>query len=256
MAVTSRPGRRVETGLLHTPLLRRCPDFARRRIQRCAAVLLLGTLTACAARAPYHEGMAPRRPLDEAQTQRIIGVWRQQLAQYIAREGAGDPAVLTQARALRSNHAVRPAQVTFAALDVDASIPDRDGWDVQGVLIGRYPEAYENAWVFMVGIVARQGYRPVSIQDIRVVAFTSRAGDLVWTVSAPAPQSLERYRGGVPGSTAIRFPSTVDRFEMSGSAAGVSVWETRSGAEWLIGPDAETSHARTEKDIAGRSGRS
>jgi hypothetical protein len=161
---------------------------------------------------------------------------------------------LTQARALRSRHAVRPAQITFAALDVEASIPDRDGWDVQGVLIGRYPVNGEGPWIFLVGIVARQGYRPVSIQDIRLVTFTARAGAFAWNVSAPAPQSVERYRDRAPGSTAVKFPGPMDRFEMTGSAAGLQVRETGSGSEWFIDPGAQASLARAEKDIARKDG--
>jgi hypothetical protein len=123
-------------------------------------------------------------------------------------------------------------------------------------LIGRHQEAGRNWWVFLVGIVARQGYRPASIQDIRLVTFTSEAGDLAWKMSAPAPRSVERYRGSVPGFTAVRFPATTDRFEMSSSTAGLSVREIRSGATWWIRPVTQASHAQVEGELAGKLGRS
>jgi hypothetical protein len=250
MVVSSRPGQAGKTSV----------PRRWRHLQRGFAVLLAGVLAACAARAPFVEGMAPRHPLDEASVKRLVGVWQQQLAHYIAREGAGDPAVLSQTGALRSRHVLRPAQVAFTALDVEATTPDRDGFDVQGVLIGAYAEADRNWWVFMVGIVARRGYRPASIEDVRVVAFTSldgsQYGDLAWKMSAPAPRSVDRYRDSVPGSTAVRFPGALDRFEMSGSTAGLLVREARSGADWSLGPDAPASHARLEEDLARKPGRS
>ncbi len=248
MVVSSRPGQAGET---------RVPRQCRwRHVQRGFAVLLAGVLAACAARAPFVEGMAPRRPLDEASVKRVVGAWQQQLAHYITREGAGDPAVLSQTGALRSRHVLRPAQVAFTALDVEATATDRDGFDVQGVLIGAYAEADRNWWVFLVGIVARRGYRPASIEDVRVIAFASQDGDLAWKMSAPEPRSVERYRGSVPGSTAVRFPGTLDRFEMSGSAAGLLVREARSGADWSLGPDAPAFQARLEEDRTRKPGRS
>lgn len=236
-------------------------DAATPLLQRLAGLLLVSALCACAARAPYTAVMAPYRELPEETVQRLIGVWQQQVNRYIAQAGAGDPAVLLQTQALRSRDVLRPAQVTFGVLNVEASVPDRDGWDVQGVFIGRYADGPHNWSVFLVGIIARERYRPASIQDIRLVTFAQQGGELArghqldWEQSRADPRAVQRYRDQQPMSAAVRFPADKDRFEMNASGGGLWVREARSEADWSLRPG-ETSDARVDRDVIARSGRS
>lgn len=208
-----------------------------------AAFLLLSVLSGCAVRAPHPDGIGPQVSLPERTVQRLISVWEQQLGRYIAQEGGGDPAVLSQARVLRSRDVLRPARITFDALDVDSQVPGRDGWDVEGVLIGKHSIGDRNWYVFLVGIVARRGYRPVSIEDIRLVAFAAQKGDLLWVVSAPDHLAVQRYWETFGRSAAIRFPGETDQFVMQADEDRAWVRELRSGADWLLRRNAEDSPA-------------
>lgn len=224
-------------------------------VHRLACLLLVSVLGACAARAPYTSVMAPAHELPEPTVERLVGVWQQQLQRYIAQAGAGDPGVLLQARALQSRAALRPAQVTFDAVDVEATVPDRDGWDVQGVLIGRYADDYRTWSVFLVGIVERERYRPVAIRDIRLVRTSLAGGKHDWSLGLADSQTVQRYRQRQSASAAVRFPGPWDQFDLSASAAEVRVRERRSGADWVLAP-AETLDTQAVTDRAGRSGRS
>ncbi len=163
--------------------------------------------------------------------------------------------MLLQARALQSRAALRPAQVTFDAIDVEATVPDRDGWDVQGVLIGRYADDYRTWSVFLVGIVERERYRPMAIRDIRVVRTSLAGGKHDWSLGLADSQAVQRYRQRQSASAAVRFPGPWDQFDLSASAAEVRVRERRSGADWVLAP-AETLDTQAVTDRAGRSGRS
>ena len=77
--------------------------------------------------------------------------------------------------AARANHVRCPG--------CPAHVPSRDGWDVEGVLIGKQTSGMQNWYVFLVGIVARSGYRPSWIQDMRLVAFSAHDGKLAWEMS-------------------------------------------------------------------------
>jgi len=204
--------------------------------------------------------MAPPHELPEATVDHVIGEWRQQLQRYIAQAGAGDPAVLLQTRALQSRTALRPAQVTFDAINVDATVTDRDGWDVQGVLVGRYADGYRTWSVFLVGIVERVGYRPMALRDIRVVR-TALIGDKRdWSLSVADALAVQRYRQAQQASATARFPGPLDRFEMKASPPEVRVRELRSGAEWMLAPvdmpDTRARQIEAGKTALGRSGRS
>jgi hypothetical protein len=226
--------------LLHRPIIAAC---------------LIAVLGACAARAPYTAVKAPSRELPEATAKRLVGAWQQQLNRYIAEAGGGDAAVLLQTRALRHREALRPAQVTFHALDVQASVPDRDGWDVKGVLVGRHPDG-DHAWlVFLVAIVERERYRPVALQDMRLVTVSAQGTSRAWGLSPANPQAVQRYRERQRAAEALGFPGELDRFELSGAGAELSVREVRSGAGWSMRLG-ETVDSRLRTEATGKSGRS
>ena len=195
---------------------------------------LLTILSGCAIRAPHPDGLQTQANLADRTTHQLISVWEQQLSQYIAVEGGGDPAVLARARILHSRDVRRPARITFDALDVDAAIPSRDGWDVEGLLIGKQSTGSGNSYVFLVGIVSRSGYRPTSIQDIRLVTMSTQRGQFSWAMSAQDAQAVQRYGDTFRDSMAARFPAETDDFVMHVEADRLRVEETRSGASWSL----------------------
>jgi hypothetical protein len=205
------------------------------------AILLLTVLAGCAARAPHPDAAQTRTPakLAERTVKQLVSVWEAQLDRYISQEGAGDPAVLLQTRALHSRDVLRPARITFDALDVDAGVPSRDGWDVEGLLIGKQSGTH-HWYVFLVGIVSRGGYRPSAIQDIRLVALSARGGRLSWAMSPPDRDAVQRYWATFRGSAVIRFPGETDEFILNLDEDRAWVQEVRSGATWSLPRSADS----------------
>ena len=204
------------------------------RVVKRQVLLLLCVLAGCAVRAPRTDVMEPQVDLPEATVKRLISAWEQELARYISREGGGDPAALSRTQTLHSRDVPRPARITFGVLDVEPNVPNRDGWDVQGLLIGKQTSGMRNWYVFVVGIVTRGGYRPSWIQDMRLVAFSAQGRKLSWEMSPADPQAVQRYRDTFRGSATVQFPGDADRFSMN--AVGERLWveEVRSGATWAL----------------------
>jgi hypothetical protein len=197
-------------------------------------LLVLVALAACSPRAVHTNVPEPHAELAESKVRQLISIWQEQVRGYIDRQGDGDPAVLSQTRALHSRDIVRPARITFGALDTGSDLPGRNGWDMQGVLIGKQTAGSHNWYVFVVGIVRRDHYRPMEVQDIRMVALRAQRRKLSWETSAADPQSVQRYRDAFAGSDPVRFPGDTDRFSMSISGDLVRVQETQSGADWSL----------------------
>jgi len=208
----------------------------------CCALLLLAVLAGCAVRAQYPDATGTHTVPPERSVRRLVSVWVEQLGQYVRQEGAGDPAALSQLRVLRSRQVLRPARIMFSALDVDAEEPGRDGWDVEGLLIGKQAGTH-NSYVFLVGIVARDGYRPLEVQDIRLVALSAGPGQFSWAMSPRQPNALRNYSETFRSFAAVRFPSDTDEFVMKVENDRVRVQERRSWAEWSLPLGAERSFA-------------
>jgi hypothetical protein len=197
-------------------------------------LLLLALLPACATRSPGPGGAAPRTNLDDRTATALISTWQRALRQYVDRQGDGNPAVLSQLRALHSRDAPRPGRITFGVLDLEASLPGRDGWDVEGVLVGKHAEDGRSWYVFLVGVVRRSDYRPRELQDVRLVALWSIDGKLGWQTDDRTPDAVRRYRDAFAASEPVRFPAENDQFAMTGSGRRVSVREVQSGAQWSL----------------------
>jgi hypothetical protein len=196
--------------------------------------LLFVVLAGCASRSQAPYGVAAAAVLPEGTAAQLVSAWQDEVCRYVDREGDGDPAVLAETKALRSPEALRPARITFGVLDVNAGAAARDGWDVQGVLVGRQASGAIDHYVFLVGIVARSGYVPVGIQDIRLVGLSVRGGRSSWETGTADATAVQRYREAFRGVGAIRFPGDTDSFRMTVTADRVSVREVRSGAEWWL----------------------
>jgi hypothetical protein len=197
-------------------------------------VLLLAVLAACSTRSVHTDIATPQASLVEGKANRLIAIWQEQLRQYINREGKGDPAVLSQTRPLHAADVLRPGRITFGVLDADADLPGHNGWDVQGVLIGKQESGGRNWYVFVVGMIRRSDYRPRDVEDIRIVALAADGGKGRWKTSAAEPQAVRRYRDAFAGSDTVRFPDDTDKFDMTVSEGQVHVRETQSGATWTL----------------------
>ena len=216
----------------------RHPDGARRILGALALAALL-LLNACALRTP-RPATAPSEPgLSDARSRQLISEWQRQLADYIDGAGGGDPAVLARLPNLRATGTLRPARISFGAHDLDATVAERDGFDVQGLLLGPLPGAGAAPYVFVVGIVQRQGYQPVDIADIRMVAMTPRSRQLEWTVGDSEPQALARYRAALDRSAPLRFPADKDRFELVSCAPQLCADEGLTASRWRLPVHAE-----------------
>jgi len=160
--------------------------------------------------------------------------WQLRLAQYIDKQGHGDPAVLAQLPAVRSPAVQRPGQIVFGVTDIAASAKERDGYDVFGLLLGRRNSTQGPWYIFVVGALERRDYRSVSIADVRMAALSIRSGTVVWETGFSDTAAIERYRKSADPSTALHFPAEYDRFTLVDCAPGVCVEETRSGARWAL----------------------
>ncbi|MGB2818544.1 MAG: hypothetical protein WBC37_15125 [Burkholderiaceae bacterium] len=227
---------------LSMPLSRRAPRIW--RVLGALALLLL--LQACATRAPRPAAVVAEPAFGEARARQIVAVWRQQLADYLEDAGGGDPAALAQLPTLRATGTLRPARIVVGALDVEASVAERDGFDVQGLLLAPRADAGSEPYVFVVGIVQRAGYRPVALVDIRLVAMTARGGRLEWTVGDGDPQALMRYRALLDPTAPLRFPADKDRFELVPCAPRLCVGEQLSSARWNVDLPATAGAAKSQ----------
>jgi len=208
-------------------------------------VLLVSLLIGCAARGPRPTTAVPEYELTDADGRRLVNVWQQRLSEYITRFGSGDPAVLSRLPALRSTGTLRPARITFGVIDVEAQVQERDGFDVQGLLLGKQAHTTGNRYVFVVGVIERRGYRPASIADVRLAAMSISNGALVWETGVSDAQALAHYRRAVDADAPLRFPSDKDQFGMVSCPAGICVEEPVSGARWTLqfSVDAAAVHA-------------
>ena len=218
---------------------------ARRASALAAALLLAIAAGGCAVHtAPTATG-AKVREVPAATSGTVIATWQARLEQYIAQSGDGDPAVLSQLPARRSPAVARPAQIVFAASDVDAHVAERDGYDVFGLLLGKQNTTAGPRYVFIVGTVQREDYWPVAVADVRVVALSVKAGIASWESGPADADALLRYRRSADASTALRFPAERDQFRLVVCEPGVCVEELRSGARWALYGQASSAPAPT-----------
>jgi hypothetical protein len=214
--------------------------FTAARSPRCraltlAAALLLGaTLGGCAYRSAPHATDAQAGVVPAPISGAVIATWQARLEQHIAAAGDGDPAVLSQLPARRTQAVARPGQIVFAATDVEAYVPERDGFDVFGLLLGKQNTAAGPRYVFIVGAIQREAYWPVAIADIRIAAMSVKAGVTTWETGPGDTEALVRYRRNADTTTALRFPAERDQFRLIGCDPGVCVEELRSGARWAL----------------------
>ncbi len=195
--------------------------------------IALTTLGGCAMRSPG-TAAAPTGDLPNITARTLVGEWQRQLDAHVAGAGSGDPAVLSKLPALRSPAVMRPGQIVFAATDLDAFVPERDGYDVFGLLLGRYDSAAGPWYVFIVGTIERSDYRALAVADVRLAAMSVQKETTVWATGTSDPAVLARYRQVADATTAVRFPADGDRFRLVSCEPGVCAEEAASGARWVL----------------------
>jgi hypothetical protein len=208
-----------------------------------AVILMAGLLSSCAMYSSAPVARPSGSELPDPTGKMAVAAWQARLGQHIESAGGGDPAVLAQLSALRSPAVPRPSQIVFAATDIEALVPERDGFDVFGLLVGKHSTAIGPRYVFIVGVVERRDYWPVAVGDVRVAAMTVNGGVATWETGPADAEALMRYRAGADPSTTVRFPSVQDRFRFVGCDPGVCVEELRSGARWALYPGAASAPA-------------
>ena len=85
-----------------------------------------------------------------------------------------------------------------------------------------------------MGIVQREGYRPVALADLRPVTLQMQGGRLQARIGDADAQALARYRAAIDPSVPLRFPADKDDFELVTCAEGLCVDERSSRARWPL----------------------
>jgi hypothetical protein len=211
------------------------PVHIGRRIGLALVPAMLAMLASgCAMHAPQSVGSAAVYSLPDTASRNVITEWQRRLGEHVATAGSGDPAVLSQLPALRSAAVLRPGRIVFAATDVEAFVPERDGYDVFGLLVGKQDSTSGTWYLFIVGAIERRDYRPVALADIRAVALSTRKAVAVWETGSADSEALAIYSRQIDTSTALRFPADRDEFRVVACAQQTCVEETRSGARWSV----------------------
>jgi hypothetical protein len=214
-----------------------------------AILLMAGVLSGCATYSAPPAADPANRELPDATAKIAIAAWQVRLGRHIE-GGGGDPAVLAQLSALRSPVVARPGQIVFAATDVDALVPERDGFDVFGLLVGKHSTSAGPRYVFIVGVVERRDYWPVTVGDVRVAAMAVKGGVATWETGPANVAALTRYRAGADTSTTLRFPAAGDRFRVVDCNPGVCVEELRTGARWALYSSAPAAMESARRSVA------
>ena len=209
------------------------------------AALSTGLLAACGTAPARHSSSVQQQQqsLPEPTARLVITEWQARLEDRLARAD-GDMAALAQLPGLRSPTTARPAQIVFSVTDVDALVPERDGYDAIGLLLGKHVAADATWYVFVVGTVVRRDYRPLAVVDVRLTALKMGTGVVSWNTGAANAEQLRRYRRADIGSAGYPFPADSDRFRMRACAPSACVEEEQSGARWTLyfpGPDAPSA---------------
>jgi hypothetical protein len=206
--------------------------------RRLGALLLAALIGPVLAGCAYSGRMTAAVPsgLTDAEVRGILVQWQQRLERHVADEGHGNPAVLADLPALRSPQVLRPGRIVFSALDIGATAVERDGYDVSGLLLGRHAGAGPT-WVFIVGTIDRDEFRPTALVDLRLAALTLRDGALRWRIGDGSDAALARYRGSIDTGAMLRFPGDRDRFRLVDCRPGICAEESRSGARWMLPPE-------------------
>jgi hypothetical protein len=201
-----------------------------------ASTLLASLFLGCASRAPHSPVVAPSTAisLEESWVRELTEIWRDDLTAYLKRGGEDWPTRLSRLRDVQTRRGLRPGRICFSTLAAGGDPDSADSWDVDGLLLGRQTLGGRHWYLFIVGVVRREGFRPVEIRDLRLAAFATSGSDPLWRQGEADPQSLERYKETYRENIPIRFPADDDSYRIEVAGYQVTVRELRSGAEWTL----------------------
>lgn len=159
-------------------------------------------------------------------------IWQDNIAEYISKQGNGDPNVLRDTVDMHARKIERPARITFGGLLSDPNNPFSIEVTANGVLLG-VKEIESRYWfLFLVGISDND---PLMIEDVRLTGFTSEQDKLLWQSADQDRNVVDQYLSGFPEhDKEIVFPSSVDVYELDVSGHSVIAKENRSGAVWKL----------------------
>ena len=149
-----------------------------------------------------------------------FATWQRAVEQYVRDEGNGDPNILRDTTLPTSQRGF--AQIGEA--DIEHSS------DASGLLLGHRTIAGRTWFIYLVGLI-QQG----EVRDIRLVGFSWSPDKIVWQVSPPNPEALQRYANVQSnGGLFPVFPAKIDHFELSTTNQLAVVIHRQSGAAWEL----------------------
>ena len=180
-------------------------------------------------------GCAPKNPFI---------AWQEGVARYVETQGHGSISVLRETTDLRSPRSHRPAQIIIGELDVPVAGSGLfvEARDVRGVLLGVRRVGTDNWFLFLVGVINRQGEHP-RIEDIRLAGLVADSRGLRWSLAEADPAALDRYLSSLsltgdktphPVQHHVLFPMIEDVFRLDVAGSVVTATDTRSGACWKL----------------------
>lgn len=190
---------------------------------RVSLAMLMAGFAGCAAKDPF---MA----------------WREGVTRYVETQGHGSISALRDTTDLRSPRSYRPAQITIGQLDVPAAGSSlfAEPRDVRGVLLGVRQVEGRYWFLFLVGVMNRQGEHP-RIEDVRLVGLSVDGRGQRWLMTQADPAALDRYLSSLAGGRTphpaqhhLLFPRFEDVFHLEVTGPVVTATETRSGACWKL----------------------
>lgn len=201
-----------------------------------ASTLLACLFLGCASRGPRSPvtAISPSISLEESKVRELTTFWRDDLADYLKRTEEDWPTRLSRLRDFQTRRGLRPGRIDFSTLAAGGDPDSADSWDVNGLLLGRQTLGGRHWYLFIVGVVQRESFRPVEIRDLRLMAFATGGSDPLWSQGEANPQSLDRYWETYRQNIPVRFPADDDSYRVEIDGDRVTVRELRSGAEWML----------------------
>lgn len=193
-------------------------------------------LPGCATRGPRSPvaTVSSEISMEEQMAREYTAIWRDDLAKFLEREELDWATRLSQLRDMQSRNGLRPGRISFTTLAAGGDPDSADAFDVVGLLLGRQSVGRDQWFLFVVGVVERDDFRPVEIRDVRLIAFESGGSDPLWVEGEADARSLELYKETYKYNIPIRFPDDDDSYQVDLVGDRVTVRELRSGAEWTL----------------------
>ncbi len=210
--------------------------FITRTATVLASTLLASMFLGCASRGPRPQVavVSPATNVEASKARELTTIWRDDLTAYLKRGGEDWPTRLSRLRDVQTRRGLRPGRIYFSTLAAGGDPDSADSWDVSGLLLGRQMVGGRDWYLFIVGVVQRESFRPIEVRDLRLMAFATGGSDPLWRQGEANPESLNRYWETFRQNIPVRFPADDDGYRVEVVGNRVTVRELRSGAEWTL----------------------